>query len=547
VAVINGERLVIGGGGDGCVHAFKARTGEKVWTYKLEDGGGAINCSPVVQGNKVWIGHGEENDGNTQGRLVCLDAGTVKDGKPKLVWQHDGVKVKFAAPILHEGLLYVCDDAGKLYCFDADKGGDELWSFSYGRSTKGSPVWADGKIYVSEVDSKFHILKPSKEGCERLSQVRFPRVGIGATELHGAPAIVNGRVYFTTTQQLICIGKKGHKAAPDKIPAQPKEKLAGKEAHLTHIQVVPADATLKPGESVEFKAIGYDGMGRRMGEIEVQWDRAGVLPPVFPPGIPAPKPIPGAKPAPPVAGKLSSESGTTTTFTAAKMPNGQFGRVVAKVGKLTGMARVRVTPVLPYTMDFEKVPVGRTPAGWVNAPGKFSVVKLADGNQVLRKRNDTSNPIINNANAYLSDPFMSDYTIEADLFATKVRNQYMPDAGIGACQYVLSLHGNDQELRLVTWDAQKRLQKKMPFAFKPDQWYHLKLTSSVVDGKGIIKGKVWAKGDKEPSEWTIELEDPIPNTHGSPVIFGFASGAINDKNPGPEIHYDNVKITPNKK
>ena len=87
-------------------------------------------------------------------------------GQPKLLWQHDGIKVKFASPILHEGLLYVCDDAGKLYCFEADKGGEPLWSFEYGKNTKGSPVWADGKIYVSEVDSKFHILKPGKNGCK---------------------------------------------------------------------------------------------------------------------------------------------------------------------------------------------------------------------------------------------------------------------------------------------------------------------------------------------------------------------------------------------
>ena len=33
IANINGERLLISGGGDGGVHAFKMRTGEKVWSY----------------------------------------------------------------------------------------------------------------------------------------------------------------------------------------------------------------------------------------------------------------------------------------------------------------------------------------------------------------------------------------------------------------------------------------------------------------------------------------------------------------------------------
>ena len=50
VAVINGERLLISGGVAG-VHAFKVRTGEKVWSYEICDE--AVNFSPVVDGNLV--------------------------------------------------------------------------------------------------------------------------------------------------------------------------------------------------------------------------------------------------------------------------------------------------------------------------------------------------------------------------------------------------------------------------------------------------------------------------------------------------------------
>ena len=206
-----------------------------------------------------------------------------------------------------------------------------------------------------------------------------------------------------------------------------------------------------------------------------------------------------------------------------------------------------MVPSLPYTMDFEKVPVGRTPGGWVNTQGKFSVIKLPDGNQVLSKRNDNASPLVARANAYIGDPEMKDYTIESDVYAKKVRAKDMPDVGIGACRYVLFLIGNDQEVRLVTWDAQKRINKTMPFNFKPDPWYHMKLTATVVDGKGIVKGKVWARDDKEPEKWTVEIEDSVPNTEGAPLIYGFANGTINAAAPGAEIFYDNVKITPNKK
>src|SRR5262249_53786562 len=58
VAVINGQRLLITGATDGAVHALKVRTGEPVWSYTF--GAGAINSSPVVAGNLVFIAHGEE-------------------------------------------------------------------------------------------------------------------------------------------------------------------------------------------------------------------------------------------------------------------------------------------------------------------------------------------------------------------------------------------------------------------------------------------------------------------------------------------------------
>src|SRR5262249_3344557 len=151
--------------------------------------------------------------------------------------------------------------------------------------------------------------------------------------------------------------------------------------------------------------------------------------------------------------------------------NGQFGRVVAKSGKLTGYARIRVASSAPYVMDFEKVPETRTPAGWVNTMAKFAVVKMPDGTKVLRKRNDNPSPLVARANAYISDPDLANYTIEADVQGTKVRDKDMPDIGIGAMRYTLFMIGNDQEIRLVTWDAQKRIEKKLAYPWKPGVWY----------------------------------------------------------------------------
>ena len=61
---------------------MKLETGEKVWGYKFS--ALAVNCSPVVDGNLVYIGHGDENpDNSDKGRVICLDASQVKDGHPR--------------------------------------------------------------------------------------------------------------------------------------------------------------------------------------------------------------------------------------------------------------------------------------------------------------------------------------------------------------------------------------------------------------------------------------------------------------------------------
>jgi outer membrane protein assembly factor BamB len=544
VAVIGGQRLVITGGGDGGVHAFKVRTGEKVWSYIFGDG--AVNCSAVVEGDRVYIGHGENNpDSAEQGRVICLDGSKVEKGKPKLIWQVDGIKVKFASPILHEGKLYVCNESAQLFCLDA-KSGKELWTQQYGSNTKGSPLWADGKIYVAEVDSRFHILKPKEDGCDDLCSVFFRGRGVAPVKLSGSPAVVNGRIYFMTTAETVCIGKKGHKAPADAIPPKPAEAAVAADAAPAHLQVVPADVSLTPGQSAAFKVLAYDAHGRSLGEVKADWSLAGPLPPVFPIGMPAPPP-PKTPPAAPPAlkGVLEPATGTGAKLTVGAAPPSQFGRVVAKSGGLTAYARVRVAPLLPYSIDFAKVREGGIPGGWVNCQGKFAVAKLRDGTAVLKKRNDNASPLVAEAHAFIGMPELTDYTIEADVMGSKARSD-MPDMGVDANRYTLVLVGNTQQLRLISWDALPRINQTIAFPWKPDVWYHLKLTVTVHGDKAVARGKVWPRGEAEPKEWTVTVEDPCPNREGSPGLYGQATGVGGPTSPGSAGYFANVKITPNK-
>jgi hypothetical protein len=72
-------------------------------------------------------------------------------------------------------------------------------------------------------------------------------------------------------------------------------------------------------------------------------------------------------------------------------------------------------------MDFKSVPVGRTPGGWVNAAGKFSVIEVGK-EKMLFKRNDAPSPLVARANAFIDTPDATDYTIHYNVAQSYLLN-----------------------------------------------------------------------------------------------------------------------------
>jgi outer membrane protein assembly factor BamB len=526
VTVVNGQRLLITGGSGGGIHALKVRTGEVVWSFPV--GAKAINSSPVVKGNLVYIAYGEELMGSTdQGRVVCLDASKVQDKKPAVVWDKQGMTIKFASPILHESRLYVCNEGGRMYCLDA-KNGKRLWFVKYGRSGAGSPVWADGKIYVAEAGDHFAILKPEAKRCRKLQIVKLvSRDPNTLVEINGSPSVANGRIYFTSSEEIYCIGNKTPaKASP--IPPEPKEPKADPNAKPAHLQVFPADVVLAPGQSEAFKVRAFDAAGRFLKEVKAEWS------------LPKPPLPPKAKVGPPaLQGQI--EGGR---LTVAKQVPFQAGAVLAKVGKLAGRARVRVVPPLPFQMDFNKLKLGAVPGGWVNCAGKFKAEKLKN-KMVLMKTNTSPNPLLARGRTFMAMPTVTNYTIQTDLMGTRVGDD-LPDMGVCANRYTLFLDGNKQRLRLTSWSALPRVDEYIPFPWKAKAWYRIKFTVSVTKGKASLRGKVWPRGEKEPKKWTIEVEDSTPNPEGSPGLYAYSTNVLDDQ-PGTAVYFAKVSVTPNRK
>jgi outer membrane protein assembly factor BamB len=533
IAVINGQRLFITGAADGSIHALKVRTGELVWSYDFCND--VINSSPVVSPDgKVYCSHGEENEGsNVQGRIICVDATKVKDKQPELVWKKDGIKASYASPILHDGKLYIVSNEARLYCFDAQKG-EELWKrpFPFGRLSRGSPLWADDKIYVFDVNAHFHILKPGATKCDELHDQFFASTdGKGFVECNGTPAAVNGKIYLATRSEIYCIGKKDHKTPPDKVAGLAPEKAAASTPAV--LRLFPGDVVVAPGESVTFKVRAYDANGQELKDVaKAEWTLP--TPPLPPKATTSP---------PPLAGEVADGK-----LTVAKDRPFQQGYVQAKAGTLTALARVRVVPPLPIKTDFSKVK-GTSPSGWVNCAGKFVMEDLKDGSRVLKKTALQNAPApLARANTYFGLPTWTDYTIQADVLGKEVQDN-MPDIGVVANRYTLVLDGkrdpadSKRRLHIHSWDALPRIDHSIAFDWKPNVWYRMKFTVDVQKDKALVRGKVWPADQKEPEAWTIEFEDPVPNREGAPALYGYAPGIV----AGTEALYNNVSVTPNKK
>lgn len=506
IATINGMRLLITGLGDGAVHAIKPQTGEKVWSYVASKR--AINTGVVVNNNSVLVSHGDENlAGNEMGLLASIDGSQTGDIKQPQ-WAVKGVEFSYSSPLLDGGRVYQIDGGSTLHAYEVEKG-TLLWELALGTAQKAPPVMADGKIYVGTDGGKFFIVRPRLDRGEILSAVELPVSTNSCCGSEGTPeqilagaAVSRGRIFIVSSDAVYAIGSRTPTSPAGYAIDEPA--VAG-EGAPAHVQVIPTEMVLEPGQTVQMTARLFDAKGLLLREQPAQWSLEGL--------------------------KGTVDGGS---FKVAADPIEQAGLIKATVGGLTGQARARIVRPLPWKEGFDAYADGTSPPGWVNmTAGKLSVATL-DGQKVLQKPPDDT--LFKRIRAFVGSTGWSNYTMEADVRAATRRRQ-QGDVGITAQRYSLVLYGNSQKLKIEPWEPETQRTVTVPFAWKPDVWYHLKLrVENLPNGQVRAQGKAWAVGDAEPAAWTIEKVDPIGNRQGAPGLFIDAQFGV---------HIDNVSLTKN--
>jgi hypothetical protein len=450
-------------------------------------------------------------------------------------------------PVILGERVYFIDDGAKVYCFDLKTG------TAVGRPQKllgtivrGSPLVADGKLYVCST-SGWHVLEPTADGVKFVNRMRLDE----EDEVTASPIAANGLLYLTTGTRLYCLGAQAAAVAP--VASSPAASRAeavsaatkGPAGEPAWVQIVPAEAQIAAGESLKLTARLFDAAGRFVKETTATFTAT--------------------------AGTVSADG----TYTA---PAGAHAAaiVTAKVGSLVGRARIRSMPPLPWQFDFGEIPLaadpktgvvkGEPPLPWIGMRYRH-VVREVDGSKCLVKV--TTIPKGTRSQGWIGPIALHDYSIRAEFRAQEtgvekpgspasdtpkvadsdaeafqkafgnpaaLEKARMPDMGLIAQRYTLDLMGAAQQLQLRSWPPQVAtyFSKTIPFSWEAGRWYVMKLEARTQGKAAILRGKIWPRGEPEPSTWTIEATHAAGNLQGSPGFFG------NSKDS--EIYIDNVSV-----
>jgi len=507
VMPIGGQQALVFGSGDGYLWALQPRTGKQIWHLPLARMG--VNASPLVTADgRVFMGHSEENTfGNTMGTVVAVDGKMSGDLTGKELWREFEVMAGKSSPVMMDGRLYVMDDFAKLYVFD-EKTGKRIALKKLGTVSRSTPLIADGKIYYSDNGGRWFILKPTEDGLEVVHKLRLPDV-----DVDGSPIVSHGRIYIPTSGALYCIGNKDQEPQAGPLPPAPKEDpIADKTPAI--VQVIPYDVLLKPGATQKYRVQLFNAKGQNVTPKE---------------GMRAEFALDGP-------GYIAQDG----TFTAPSDDAHQCSLVTCKVGNLTGSARVRTTPPLPWKWDFNNDK--NVPLTWIGGRVRFEV-RDVDGEKIIVKKSllptprDPNNKLGTRSMMFMGPVDLANYTIQGDIKLPE-NNGKISDVGLINSGYFMTVRGESKKLRIDSWPSHDyRTHQEIDTAVEPNTWYTMKLQVSPEGKTAIVRGKFWKRGEQEPEKWTIEMVDEAPNLHGSPGLYGHASDA--------EIFLDNLQVVPN--
>jgi outer membrane protein assembly factor BamB len=211
--VVDGAPQVLFPGGDGWLYSFEPATGKLLWKFNgkaHEKPPGADGtpetmyqflAAPIVVAGRVYAAIGEPEASSGPGALRCIDARKRGDVTATgELWRIGGEEFNdsISMPAVHDGIVYMTDAPGYVYALDAATG-KRLWMQDLKANIWGSPLVADGRVYVQNAEGTVAIFAVGREKKLLATVEPLPDSG------HGTPVAANGVLYLTGQKRLYAI------------------------------------------------------------------------------------------------------------------------------------------------------------------------------------------------------------------------------------------------------------------------------------------------------------------------------------------------------
>ena len=213
--IIGGQPQVLFPGGDGLLYSFEPATGALLWSFHtgraVVSPGAApgparesIVASAVIEADRIYVGVGMDPEkGPGKGRLWALRG----DGKGDVtasaaIWSLGGEEFSrtLSTVAVRDGFLYATDLKGFLYALDAATG-KLAWTHDLFAAVWGSPLVADGRIYIGDEDGDLAVLRTGGKK-ELLFEVNM------GDAIYTTPAAGDGVLYIATRGKLFAIQQR---------------------------------------------------------------------------------------------------------------------------------------------------------------------------------------------------------------------------------------------------------------------------------------------------------------------------------------------------
>jgi outer membrane protein assembly factor BamB len=210
VAVVDGAAQAVFPGGDGWLHGFNARTGEKLWTFDLNPKDAVWPktrnygvSTPVFGDGLLFMSVGQDPDHpNGVGHAYCIRPGGKGDITASgRVWQYDQIRRSISTAAVADGLVYLADMQGVLHCLDV-RTGKPHWTYDTLAPVWGSPLVADGKVYIGDQDGDVAVLRAGTD-MKKIAEIDM------GNSVYSTPVPANGVLFVMTRSDLYAIAAPG--------------------------------------------------------------------------------------------------------------------------------------------------------------------------------------------------------------------------------------------------------------------------------------------------------------------------------------------------